>query len=58
MVFVSREFLGFNRQDFNGMKPGRKPISEDGHALTGVEIKRRHDDRASMIDDELDEAFE
>ena len=27
------------------------------HILTGVEIKRRHDDRASSIDNELDEAF-
>ena len=39
------------------MKRGRKRISADGHKLTGVEIKRRHDDAASMIDAELDEAF-
>lgn len=35
---------------------GRKRISEDGHRLTGVEIKRRHDDAAATIDAELDEA--
>lgn len=40
------------------MKRGRKRISEDGHKLTGVEIKRRHDDVASMIDRELDKAFD
>lgn len=40
------------------MERGRKRISEDGHKLTGVELKRRHDDKASSIDAELDAAFD
>ena len=39
-------------------KRGRKRVSADGHKLTGIEIKRRHDDAASTIDDELNQAFD
>jgi hypothetical protein len=39
------------------MKRGRKTISADGHKLTAMEKKRRHDDAASSIDKELDAAF-
>lgn len=34
----------------------RQRIFED-HAMTGMEAKRLHDDRAASIDKELDEAF-
>lgn len=33
----------------------KKRINED-RALTGFELKRRHDDKAASIDDELDQA--
>ena len=33
----------------------KKRIFED-RALTGMELKRRHDDKAAAIDDELDKA--
>jgi len=47
-----------NTRRIDMLKRGRKRISKDGHKLTGVEIKRRHDDNASSIDIELDKAFE
>ena len=39
------------------MKRGRKRISTDGHELTVMEIKRRFDERAAAIDDELNAAM-
>ena len=39
------------------MTRGRKRVSADGHKLTTMEIKRRFDERAAAIDNELNAAM-